>query len=378
MIVFTEEQSIVRNTARKFAKEVIYPTASKRDKSCEFPYDILRDMGELGFMGMTVPSKYGGAGMDTVSYILALIEIAYSCASTAVIMSVHNSICCNAIVKFGNEKQKNTLLPKMCTGECIGAFALTEPSSGSDASNLKTTAILDNDVWVINGVKQFVTSGKNSGIVLVAAITDNNKNHKSVSVFLVPKNVKGLIVGKVEEKMGIRASDTTQLIFDNCCIPKENILGNIGDGFKITMSSLDSGRIGIAAQSIGVAQACFDEAIYYTKSREQFGKLISEFQGTQWKIADMATNIKAAKLLVLNAALCKDMKSKYTIEASMAKLFASEMVNSVAGEVLQLHGGYGYCSEYSIERHYRDVRVFTIYEGTSEIQRIIIGKNILK
>ena len=374
---FTEEQLMIQALAREFAREQLLPTAAERDRTGEFPRENLQKMGELGFMGMMVPETYGGAGVDTVSYALALMEIAYACASTAVIMSVHNSICCEALLRFGSEEQKRTWLPKMTTAECIGAFALTEPGAGSDPSSQRTTAVLDGDTWVINGTKQFITTGKNAGVVLVTAVTDKTKRHRGISCFIVPQGTPGLTVGKEEEKLGLKASDTVQLIFEDCRVPKENILGRPGEGFKIAMVCLDSGRIGIAAQSVGVAQACMDEAVSYMQTREQFGRPISEFQGLRWRIADMATQIEAARLLCLHAASLKDQGKRFTMQASMAKLFASEMVNQVAAWALQIHGGYGYCKEYPIERHYRDARVFTIYEGTSEIQRLVISNNIL-
>ncbi len=375
--VLSEEQIMIQTMAHDFAREVILPGAAERDRSHEFPADNLRQMGELGFMGMMVPDTYGGAGVDAVSYVLALTEIAYACASTAVVMSVHNSICCESVLHFGSEEQKRYWLPPMCTGECIGAFALTEPHAGSDPSSQRTTAVADGDEWVINGAKQFITTGKNAGVIIVTAVSDRSKRHRGISAFLVPQGTPGLIVGKAEEKLGLRASDTVQLIFEDCRVPKSAMLGKPGEGFRVAMAALDCGRIGIAAQSVGVAQACLDEAMEYTKNREQFGQLLSDFQGLRWRMAEMACEIEASRLLCLNAASLKDLGRRYTMEASMAKMFASEMVNRVAGQALQMHGGYGYCSEYAIERHYRDARVFTIYEGTSEIQRVVISNNLL-
>lgn len=375
--VLTEEQQMIQTLAHDFAREVVLPGAAERDRSHEFPAGILRQMGELGFLGMMVPDTYGGAGVDTLSYVLALTEIAYACASTAVVMSVHNSICCESVLNFGSEDQKRQWLPPMCRGEIIGAFALTEPQAGSDPSSQRTVAADDGDHWVINGTKQFITTGKNAGLTIVTAVSDKSKRHRGISAFLVPQGTPGLIVGKAEEKLGLKASDTVQLIFEDCRIPKANMLGRPGEGFRVAMAGLDCGRIGIAAQSVGVAQACLDEAIAYMQSREQFGHLISDFQGLRWKLAEMATEIEAARLLCLNAASMKDLGQRYNMQASMAKMFASEMVNRVAGQALQIHGGYGYCSEYNIERHYRDARVFTIYEGTSEIQRVVISNNLL-
>jgi len=375
--VLNEEQVMIQSMARDFAREVVMPGAGERDRSGQFPGEILQKMAELGFMGMMVPEAYGGSGVGTVSYVLALTEIAYACASTAVVMSVHNSICCESLLNFGSEAQKKDWLPRMCAGKCIGAFALTEPHAGSDPASQRTTAVRDQGHWVLNGSKQFITSGKNAGLVIVTAVTDTNRRHRGISAFLVPRDAPGLLVGREEEKLGLKASDTVQLNFEDCRIPAENLLGKQGEGFKVAMTCLDCGRIGIAAQSLGVAQACLEEAISFIKSREQFDRPLSDFQGLRWQVADMATEIEAARLLALNAATLKDAGRRFTREASMAKLFASEMVNRVAARAIQLHGGYGYCSDYPVERHYRDARVFTIYEGTSEIQRIVIGNQIL-
>ena len=372
-----EEQLMIQTMARDFARDVVMPGASKRDRTGKFPLEILDQMAELGFMGMMVPETYGGSGVDTVSYVLALTEIAYACASTAVVMSVHNSICCESIVNFADEDLKKEWLPKMCAAGCIGAFALTEPQAGSDPASQRTTAVRKGDEWVINGTKQFITTGKNAGAIIVTALTDKNKRHRGISAFLVPQGAPGLTVGKEEEKLGLKASDTVPLFFENCRIPAGNLLGKVGEGFKVAMTALDCGRIGIAAQSVGVAQACLDESMAYIRNREQFGRLLSDFQGLRWQVADMSTQIEAARLLCLNAAALKDSSKRFTREASMAKLFASEMVNQVAARAIQLHGGYGYCSEYPVERHYRDARVFTIYEGTSEIQRVVISNQIL-
>jgi alkylation response protein AidB-like acyl-CoA dehydrogenase len=375
--LLSEEQKMIQTMARDFAREVVMPGAAERDLSGEFPLDILEQMTELGFMGMMTPEQYGGVGVDAMSYVLALTEIAYACASTAVVMSVHNSICCESLVHFGSEEQKKYWLPKMCGETCIGAFALTEPHAGSDPASQRMTAAREGDQWVLNGTKQFITSGKNCGLVIVTAVTNRAKRHRGISAFLVPRGTPGLCVGKEERKLGLKASDTVQLVFEDCRVPAENILGKPGEGFKVAMTGLDCGRIGIAAQSVGVAQACMDESISYMHNREAFGRPISDFQGLRWKIADMAAEIEAARLLCLNAASLKDQGKRYTREASMAKLYASEMVNRVAGQAIQIHGGYGYCSEYPMERHYRDARVFTIYEGTSEIQRLVISNNIL-
>ena len=374
----TDEQLMVQSMVREFSRKVVAVTAAERDKTKEFPAENLRQMGELGLMGMMIPFDYEGSDADTISYVLALSEIAYSCASTAVVMSVQNSIVCESIYRYGTEEQKEAYLKPLAAGEAIGAFALTEPTAGSDPVSQETTAVRDGDEYIINGTKRFITSGKNSKTVIVTAKTDPSQKHKGISALIVEKGTPGLIVGQVEDKMGLRASDTTDLIFEDCRVPVKNLLGNEGDGFMIAMSGLDGGRIGIAAQSIGVAQAALDAAVKYAKERQQFGQSISKFQGIRWIIADMATEIEAARQLVLSAAAMKDRGEKYTAQASMAKLFASEMVNRITGKALQIHGGYGFTKDYPVERFYRDARVFTIYEGTSEIQRVVISNQILR
>lgn len=374
----TDEQLMIQTMVKEFSREVIAPTAMERDRTKEFPAENLRKMGELGLMGMMIPPEYNGAGADTVSYVLALSEIAYSCASTAVVMSVQNSIICESIYQFGTDDHKERFLKPLAAGKHLGAFALTEPNAGSDPVRQSTKAVLDGDFYILNGTKRFITTGKNADTIIVTAKTDEAKRHKGISAFLVKKDTPGLIVGNLEEKLGLRASDTVDLIFENCRVPAENILGNEGDGFMIAMSGLDGGRIGIAAQSIGVARAAFDAAVNYAKQREQFGRTISKFQGLRWMIADMATEIEAAQQLMLSAAAMKDRGEKYTAQASMAKLFASEMVNRLTATALQIHGGYGFTKEYPAERFYRDARVFTIYEGTSEIQRVVISNHILQ
>ncbi|MGB6010325.1 MAG: acyl-CoA dehydrogenase [Desulfobacterales bacterium] len=374
----TDEQIMIQTMAREFSRKVVAPTAAERDETKEFPAESIKKMGELGLMGMMVPFEYEGSGADTVSYVLALSEIAYSCASTAVVMSVHNSIVCESIYRFGTAMQKEKFLKPLSRGDIIGAFAMTEPHAGSDPVRQSTTAVRKGDAYIINGTKRFITSGRNAGLVIVTAITDETQRHHGISAFIVEKDTPGFIVGNEEDKMGLRASDTTDLIFNDCIVPAENILGNEGDGFKIAMKALDGGRIGIAAQSLGVAQAAFDAAVKYAKKREQFGQPISKFQGLRWMIADMATEIEAARQLMLSAAAMKDRGEKIIAQASMAKLFASEMVNRVTAKALQIHGGYGFIKDYPVERFYRDARVFTIYEGTSEIQRIVISNHILK
>ncbi len=374
----TSEQLMIQNMVREFSRKVIAATASERDKTKEFPAENFKQMGELGLMGMMIPEAYGGEEADTISYVLALSEIAYSCASTSVVMSVQNSIVCETLYKFGTKEQKEEFLTPLASGEIIGAFGLTEPDAGSDPVSQEATAVRDGDYYILNGTKRFITSGKNSKVALITAKTDESKGHKGISCFIIPKGTPGLIVGHMEDKMGLRASDTTDLILENCKIPVSNIIGKEGDGFKIAMSGLDSGRIGIAAQSYGVAMAAFDAAVKYVKKRKQFGAAVSKHQAIRFQIADMATKIEAAKQLIFSAASLKDRKKKYTKEASIAKLFASEMVNEVTARAIQMHGGYGFTKDYEVERFYRDARVFTIYEGTSEIQRIVISNQILK
>ncbi len=372
------EQRIIQTMARQFSRNVVAPNAPERDEKSEFPAEIIRQMGELGLMGMMIPFEYNGSGADTVSYALALTEIAYACASTAVVMSVHNSIVCGSIYQFGTEEQKQKFLKPLASGKIIGAFALTEPESGSDAAKQTVMAVRDGDEYVINGIKRFITTGKNSGIIVLTAKTGEAKGHKGISVFVMEKPCAGLTVGAVENKLGLRASDTTDLIFEDCRVPVENRLGEEEDGFLIAMKGLDGGRIGIAAQSVGVAEAAFDAAVKYATGRIQFGKPISQLQPLRFMIADMATEIEASRQLMLAAAAKKDRGETYTIHASMAKLFASEMANRVTGKALEIHEGYGYIKDYHVERFYRDARVFTIYEGTSEIQRLIISRDILK
>ncbi len=378
MFKLTEEQIMIQSMVREFARKVVAPTAAERDKTKEFPADNLRQMGELGLMGMMIPVEYEGAGADCVSYVLALMEIAASCASTAVVMSVQNSIVCESLYRYGNEEQKEQYLKPLAAGDVIGCFGLTEPHAGSDPVRQSTTAVKDGDHYIINGTKRFITSGKNASVAIITAKTDEEARHKGISAFIVEKGTPGFKVGQEEDKMGLRASDTTDLLFEDCRVPSKNLLGEEGDGFKIAMSGLDSGRIGIGAQSVGVARAALDAAVKYAKGREQFGQAISKFQGLRWMVADMATQVEAGRTLVLSAAAMKDRGEKHGMQASMAKLFASEMVNQITGKALQIHGGYGFTTDYPVERYYRDARVFTIYEGTSEIQRIVIANHIFK
>ena len=377
-IQLTDEQLMIQTMVREFARDVVAPGAAQRDQDKEFPAEILKQMADLGLMGMMIPPEYGGSGADTVSYVLALSEIAAACAATAVVMSVQNSIVCESIYHFGTEDQKQRFLVPLAQGRVIGAFALTEPDAGSDPVSQKTRAVKAGDDYLLTGTKRFITSGKNAGIVLVTAKTDAGQGHKGISTFIVTKDAQGFKTGREEDKMGLRASDTTDLYFDECRIPASQRLGEEGMGFTLAMQGLDGGRIGIAAQSIGVARAALDAAIAYAQEREQFGRRISKFQGLRWMIADMATELEAARQLTFSAAAMKDRGQNYTQQASMAKLFASEMVNRLTAKALQIHGGYGYTKEYPVERFCRDARVFTIYEGTSEIQRVVISNHIFK
>jgi butyryl-CoA dehydrogenase len=372
-----EEQQMIQAMVRDFAREVILPTAAERDKSKEFPRDIIRQLGELGVMGMSIPPEYNGAGVDTISYSLALQELGYACASTAVIVSVHNSVSCGPIYKFGSDFLKDTYLSSLAPGKKLGCFALTEADAGSDPASQKSTATKDGSTYILNGSKVWITSGKSSDIVVATAYTDKGKKHRGISAFVLEKGMPGFSVGPTEDKMGQRASDSASLIFEDCRVPAENLLGEEGQGFIIAMTALDEGRIGIASMSVGISQACLDAAVSYSKEREQFGSPLSKFQGIRWMIADMAVQVEAARLLAFNAASMKDRGERFSAEASMAKLFASETSNRCAYTALQIHGGYGYSTEYPVERYYRDARVTTIYEGTSEVQRIVIANSVL-
>jgi len=402
----TSEQEMVRLMAGDFAKKELEPYARERDKNETFPAEVIRKMGDLGLMGMMVPPEHGGSGAGAVSYSLALQEIAYAlmgmmvppehggsgagavsyslalqeiayaCASTAVTMSVAN-LSTEPLLHFGTEEQKEKYLLPLAAGQKLGAFAITEPDAGSDPSSMTTSAEEKDDHYLINGRKIFITNGSYADVINLIARTDSQKGNRGLSAFLIEKGMPGFSIGKKEEKLGLRASDTVELVFDDCRVPKENLLGKKGQGFKVAMTALDSGRIGIASQSLGIARACLDEAVNYSQNRRQFGKAISSFQAIQWMIADMATQIEAAYWLTLAAANQKDLGVPFTKEASMAKLFASELANRAAYKALQIHGGYGYMAEYKIERLYRDARVTTIYEGTSEVQRIVIAREFL-
>ncbi len=374
----TDNQKMIRNMVRDFAEKEIEPVAAELDEKEEYPHDILKKMAGLGLLGIIVPSEYGGAGLDTVSYAIVIEEISKRCASTGVVTSVHNSLVSDPILKYGTEEQKKKYLPLLATGEKIGAFSATEANAGTDLGAMETTAILDGDHYVINGSKMFITSGSEAGIHIVFAITDKEAGYRGVSAFIVESNTDGFEVGSIFEKMGINASLTAELIFKDMRVPKGNLLGQEGQGFKIALGTLDGGRIGIAAQAVGIAQRALEESIEYSQQRQQFGRPISKFQAIQWKIADMATNIEAARLLLHRAAFAKDQGGHFSKEAAMAKLFASETAVKAALEGVQIHGGYGYIKEYVVERLFRDAKITEIYEGTSEAQRMVIAKNLLQ
>ncbi|HNS91124.1 MAG TPA: acyl-CoA dehydrogenase family protein [Deltaproteobacteria bacterium] len=373
----TAEQEMVRLMARDFARRELEPLAARRDREEIFPADVVRKMGELGLLGMMVPAEYGGAAAGAVSYCLALQEIAYSCASTAVTMSVAN-LSTEPLLKFGDEAQKVRYLIRLAQGDLLGCFALTEPGAGSDPGSLQISAQDRKDHYLINGTKVFITHGAYADVINLIARTGPEKGNKGLSAFIVERGTPGFSVGSREDKMGLRASNTVELIFEDCRVAKENLIGRPGLGFKVAMSALDSGRIGIASQAIGISRACLDEAVRYARQRRQFGRSISSFQAIQWMIADMATGIEAAHLLSMSAALKKDQGVPFTKEASMAKLFSSEAANRTAYLALQIHGGYGYTKDFKVERLYRDARATTIYEGTSEIQRLVIARELLR
>ncbi|MBR7960961.1 acyl-CoA dehydrogenase family protein [Burkholderia latens] len=374
--LYTEDQRMIRDAARAFATEVLAPNAAQWDEDAHLPDAVVAQLGELGLLGMIVPQELGGAYTDYVAYALAIEEIAAGDAACATMMSVHNSVGCGPILGFGTPAQKDRWLAEMAAGRVIGAFCLTEPQAGSEANNLRTRAELRDGKWVINGAKQFVTNGQRAGVAIVFAMTDPEAGKRGISAFLVPTDTPGFIVGKPEKKMGIRASDTCPITFENCAIPEENLLGNRGEGLKIALSNLEGGRIGIAAQALGIARAAFDKARRYAGERVQFGKPIAEHQAIQQKLADMATQINAARLLVHHAAQLRTAGLPCLSEASQAKLFASEMAERVCSDAIQIHGGYGYLADYEVERHYRDARITQIYEGTSEVQRMVIARQL--
>ncbi|MBI2619138.1 MAG: acyl-CoA dehydrogenase [Ignavibacteriales bacterium] len=373
-----ETQLMIRDTARKFAQEELAASADERDEKEEFPRDAVQKMGELGFMGMMVSEQYGGAGLDTVSYVLAVEEISKVDASAGVIMSVNNSLVTWGLETYGTEDQKKRYLHDLASGKKLGAFALSEPEAGSDATNQRTTAKKQGDSFILNGTKNFITNGANADIVLVMASTERSKGAKGVSAFIVEKGIPGFSVAKKEKKLGIRSSDTVSLSFEDCRIPAGNLIKEEGFGIKFALKTLDGGRIGIAAQALGIAQASLDASISYSKQRKAFDHPIADFQAVQFKIADMSTEIEAARLLTLRAAVLKDRGERFGPAAAMAKLYASKVAVASALEAIQIHGGYGYIREYKVERFLRDSKITEIYEGTSEIQRIVISRELLQ
>ena len=375
---FTEEQLMIQQTARDFAQAEIAPSTIERDINATFPTEIVKKMGELGFLGIMVDPKYGGAGMDTISYILAMIEISKVDASVGVIMSVNNSLVCTGLEKYGSDYIKENYLTQLATGDKLGAFALSEPEAGSDATKQHTTADKDGDYFVLNGMKNWITNGTSADYFIVMATTDKEKGHKGITTFIVEKGTPGFTHGKKEDKLGIRSSDTCSLSFENCRVPAKNIVWEEGKGFNFAMNILNGGRIGIAAQAVGIAEGSLDAALKYSKERKAFGKEISSFQAIQFMLADMAVKVDAAKMMTLRAGSVKDSGEPFYKEAAMAKLYSSKICVECALDAIQIHGGYGYVREYQVERYLRDSKITEIYEGTSEIQKMVIARSLLK
>ena len=376
--LLNDDHRMVRDTARSFAKEVLAPGAGERDEKEIYPAEGVKQMAELGFLGVTVPEKYGGAGMDYLAYALIMEEIARVDASAAVVIDVNNSLVCDTFLMFGNEDQKQKYLVPLAKGEKLSAFALTEPGAGSDPASLVTSYHEDGDSYVLNGSKIFITNAAHADTLIVFATKDRSMGYRGISAFIVEKDYPGFNVVKKEKKLGIRASDTCELSFEDCRVPKENMIGPEGKGLRIALSALDNGRIGIAGQALGIAQGAFDAALAYSKERKQFGKLISEFQGIQFKLAEMATELEAARLLTYQAAWLKDQGKEYIREAAMAKLKTSIVAVKLSDDAVQIHGGYGYIKDFPVERFFRDAKITEIYEGTSEIQKIVIARQLLK
>jgi butyryl-CoA dehydrogenase len=374
----TEEQKMIQGVAREFAVREVEPRARELDKKGEWPTDLVKRMGELGLMGVAVPEEHGGAGSDTVSYALAMEEISRACASTGVIMSVNNSLVCDPLYKFGNADQKKRFLTPLASGQKLGCFGLTEPASGSDASHMETVAEDKGDHWIVNGAKNWITNGPHADVIVLFVASDRSLGAKGTSALVIEKGTPGFTQNPRDHKLGIHAAHSCTVFFENCKVEKKNQLGEPGMGFKIAMSTLDGGRIGIASQALGIARAALEKAVAYAKERKAFGEPIANKQAIQFMIADMATELDAARLLTHRAAWMKDQGVRHTRESAMAKLFASEACTRITHKALQIHGGYGYSTEYDVERHYRDARITEIYEGTSEIQRIVIAANTLK
>lgn len=369
----SDEHKLLCEMYEKFAQNEVKPLAQEVDEEEKFPLETVKKLGRYGMMGIPFPKEYGGAGGDSLAYVMAVEELSKVCGTTGVVVSAHTSLCCSPIYEFGTESQKRKYLPKLLGGEYIGAFGLTEPGAGTDAAGQQTKAVLDGDHWVLNGTKIFITNAGHADIFIIFAMTDKSLGTRGISAFIVERTFEGFRVGKEEKKMGIRGSSTCELIMENCIVPKENLLGDINKGFKIAMKTLDGGRIGIAAQALGIGEGAIDEAVKYVKERKQFGKRISQFQNTQFKLADMRTRMQATKWLVYAAAMKKDSGEPYSEDAAMAKLFAAEAASEVTRQAVQLFGGYGYTREYPVERMMRDAKITEIYEGTSEVQRMVIA-----
>lgn len=369
----SDEHKLLCEMYEKFAQNEVKPLAQEVDEEEKFPLETVKKLGRYGMMGIPFPKEYGGAGGDSLAYVMAVEELSKVCGTTGVVVSAHTSLCCSPIYEFGTESQKRKYLPKLLSGEYIGAFGLTEPGAGTDAAGQQTKAVLDGDHWVLNGTKIFITNAGHADIFIIFAMTDKSLGTRGISAFIVERTFEGFRVGKEEKKMGIRGSSTCELIMENCIVPKENLLGDINKGFKIAMKTLDGGRIGIAAQALGIGEGAIDEAVKYVKERKQFGKRISQFQNTQFKLADMRTRMQAAKWLVYAAAMKKDSGEPYSEDAAMAKLFAAEAASEVTRQAVQFFGGYGYTREYPVERMMRDAKITEIYEGTSEVQRMVIA-----
>jgi len=374
----TKQQKLSRKIAREFAEAELEPFAQERDEKAEFPADAVEKLGKVGFMGIGIPKAYGGCALDSISYVLIIEELARACASTAIIVAVHNSVGAYPIYLLGTDEQKKKYLTDLATGKKLGAFALTEPNAGSDPGSIETTAERDGDNYVLNGTKTFITSAKTSDTVIVMASTDRNKRGRGITSFIVEKAFKGITAGVKENKLGIRASDTCELIFENCVVPAANVLGKPGTGLSAALKALSFGRVGVAAQALGVARSAMESCVTYSKDRHQFGKPIAGFQAIQWMIADMATEIEAARNLIFKASFLKDEGKPFSTEGAMAKLYASEVAMRTATKAVQIHGGYGCMKDYKVERCFRDAKVIEIYEGTSEVQRLIIARDILK
>jgi butyryl-CoA dehydrogenase len=376
-VELNDEQQMIQAMAREFAEGEIAPIAEEIDRDARFPHETVKRMGELGLMGIAVPEPWGGAGSDTVAYAVALEEIAKACASHAVIMSVNNSLFCDPVLKFATDEQRERFLRPVASGRAIGCFALTEPGAGSDARNQATTAVRDGDHYVVTGRKLFITNGREASLALIFTQTDRAKAHRGITAFVVEKGTPGFVVAKTEDKLGLRASDTAELVFEDCRVPVTNRLGAEGVGFKIAMTTLDGGRIGIAAQAVGIAAGAFERAVRYARERKSFGVPIGEHQMIAWMLADMATAIDAARLLTLHAAWLKDGGEPYGVASAKAKLFAAETAMKVTTDAIQVHGGYGYIKEYQVERYFRDAKITQIYEGTSQIQKLVIARDVL-